>query len=468
PTPTPTPKRSPGTPVPPASTPPPRQAVPKVQLPAELQPGGRVESVLDSAQDQVSDRRGRELLRRLRESLDSERSSRRQRHAFGWYTDPVLDYCLGRLLDEHSCRGGEWQYAVDAYFASMNPYDLILGELIPEELAEDGRNKVYAAGRNPTVAEDLPFFLAKLDHDRGRERPLGLPTGLSSLDAIFGGVSGLTVVGAGPDVDKTEFALQVATAALKAAPDLAVCFFTLKKNKGDVLRSLVCRHAGVALAELLAANRTTEDDLAAIGEDHSKVFSRIRVIDKPFLKREWERSPDKHGEDFQTSMFEIDDLRKHGQALFSHVGAEGILVVVDEFQDVPVVDSKEEDSLRLEMFRAFLAWAGPASHVLCTSGVRKESRETELRIQDLTGSAKIGDAADNILLMRRKGKSKRDVVEISARVAKSSHGGVDREAVIQFDEAMRRYQTSSSKATARKPRRKNGTSPDPYAGSDGP
>jgi replicative DNA helicase len=100
------------------------------------------------------------------------------------------------------------------------------------------------------------------DYDAAGERLPGIPTSLSALDRILGGLclGRLTVVAGRPGAGKTTLMLQMALAAARAGYPVVVV--SCEMSEPEVCRVMLSRHAGISLspADVLALDERTRSD----------------------------------------------------------------------------------------------------------------------------------------------------------------------------------------------------------------
>jgi replicative DNA helicase len=100
------------------------------------------------------------------------------------------------------------------------------------------------------------------DYDAAGERLPGMPTGLSALDRILGGLcpGRLTVIAGKPGAGKTTLMLQMALSAARAGYPVVVV--SCEMSEPEVCRVLLSRHAGISLspADVLALDERTRAD----------------------------------------------------------------------------------------------------------------------------------------------------------------------------------------------------------------
>jgi len=124
------------------------------------------------------------------------------------------------------------------------------------------RLSVLTTGERQAISLSDALVCCVADYDAAGERLPGVPTGLSSLDRILGGLcpGRLTVIAGKPGAGKTTLMLQMAlTAARSGSP---VVIVSCEMSEPEVCRVLLSRHAGISLspADVLALDERTRAD----------------------------------------------------------------------------------------------------------------------------------------------------------------------------------------------------------------
>jgi len=117
-------------------------------------------------------------------------------------------------------------------------------------------------GKRETVTLSDALLHCVADYDAAGERLPGIPTGLSALDRILGGLctGRLTVIAGKPGAGKTTLMLQMALAAARSGN--LVVIVSCEMSEPEVCRVLLSRHAGISLspADVLALDERTRAD----------------------------------------------------------------------------------------------------------------------------------------------------------------------------------------------------------------
>jgi len=140
------------------------------------------------------------------------------------------------------------------------------------EAAHQGRDDLptYAAdrlsalttGARQVISLSDALLHCVADYDSAGERLPGMPTGLSALDRILGGLcpGRLTVIAGKPGAGKTTLMLQMALSAARAGSPVVIV--SCEMSEPEVCRVLLSRHAGISLspADVLALDERARSD----------------------------------------------------------------------------------------------------------------------------------------------------------------------------------------------------------------
>ena len=167
-----------------------------------------------------------------------------------WSPAPDPPATARRLLDLHQRRllAATQERLAQALFDDTTPATEIATLLEEEALRVQTALRSAEAGRLQWASALLPQVLAdaearRLQREATGRAVLGVPTGLTQLDSLLGGLNeGLYLLAGPPGMGKTTLALQLATAATREVPVLVVTFEHAPENL--TLKAL-CARAGV-------------------------------------------------------------------------------------------------------------------------------------------------------------------------------------------------------------------------------
>ena len=314
--------------------------------------------------------------------------------------------------------------AFEAYAKYSEEYDLVLRDLIPESLKTETADAIarqkYLSGTYATARGDWRAFLANSDPPF-----LAFTTGLPQLDeALGGGISRLTMIGANEGDGKTSLMLNIIVSALRADEDLDCLIYTIDQSKNATLSQLRSLATGCdrrtldlpATDRSAAVNRQIKEGIAEL-ED--ALLPRIRLIEKSNLSLH---------EPVTDATFHqhYEKLRYASQATRGMLAID-LFQSMDRFPEKVATDN-DRDDFRLEMLRRFMDKnrtedCPEGIPIIVTSEIRKVERQA-LTSNDLRGSARLGSFPTNILLLwPPEGTDQHaDVVPRVVRVAKSRRG----------------------------------------------
>jgi replicative DNA helicase len=274
----------------------------------------------------------------------------------------------------------------------------------------------------PVLGDGLESYYQRLERQRGRQL-LGLRTGMTILDDRLCGLRGFCLLGAAPGVGKTVLALQIASGVCRhsAEGDNRACalYLSLDMDAAEVKDRLHCALAGMDWktyrlgSPLLRQNaegpRFTDAHQWRLDDARGKVATwqldrRLAIV----------------GRD-QVGELTAARIAGMAQALKTRAQAEHCLIVVDYLQLLPVPErvarqgDLEADKYRVRIAQQALdASKGHDGQVQDTAIVVSEARKPAtstarhtwgVKVEDLMGSARLGYAADAVLLMRPMDKS---------------------------------------------------------------
>jgi len=137
------------------------------------------------------------------------------------------------------------------------------GEFVPAQVAGTLEGLVDQLVRDTSPDEDCSSDVAELlerwEKNEKTGKSMLLPTGLTALDDVIGGLPPtLALVAAGPGVGKSTLLASMMHAQLTADPNLRIGFFGLEDGTEWVLRRWMARYSGMPLREVGWKLRTEE------------------------------------------------------------------------------------------------------------------------------------------------------------------------------------------------------------------
>ena len=287
-------------------------------------------------------------------------------------------------------------------------------EFLNEIQQQQKRIESATAHQIQTVADCWDEHEARLEQFRGR-RSVGLETGFTQLDQKTLGLRGVTVLGARPSVGKTGLCLQLATQVCKnwQANDAIVVFLSLELSRDDLVTRIKCHATQIDWRSYVRGNPSDSGPRFDEGQEDRRnrasqeirdgeVGNRLTILERMDL-----------GTDHSTAAIVALVNR-----MKERVGANRALIVIDYLQlieipaDVARKGDLESDKYRVRVVQDIVAETRTEQNplgdaVLVISEARKPSGDGRQNrvwgnsLADLMGSARLGYAADAVLLYRR-------------------------------------------------------------------
>ena len=218
---------------------------------------------------------------------------------------------------------------------------------------------------------------------------IGISTGLEKLDALTGGLHGLTIVGGAAAAGKTDLAISAMLGGLSADGGTYALYVSADLPPDRIRERIICNLGNVTDKELYAP---VESDGVQTG------FSRYEGICNRILVAKQDGNEN----------VDINGLVRLRDQLASEPGCKRLLIIVDYFQNIRVeaasADSNEIDRCRLgelqRLMRPSLNRAHQEFPMILISEIRKKEGHKELMLEDLSGSSRLGYGADNVLLLQ--------------------------------------------------------------------
>lgn len=319
------------------------------------------------------------------------------------YGSIVQEHHLRRRLlafvSDVAAKGNEWGVDVERWLADTQ-----------EQVAS------LQLSMEPSSGADIVLIVDGLWRelqDRAKNPGLqhdGLPTGFHDLDYIFGGLrpGELTVLGAFPGDGKTTFAVNL-LASLCVQKGHRCIFFSAEMSGEEVVRSLICRIAGVDPVDYRRGQVAGSED--RLRTAHNEVKAAPLVIEDKVCVA-------------------VDVLYSRAVAHCRRQPVE--LIVVDYIQQLMPARKRQSAVIELaETAKMLKAVARDCNaHVLALSQfARLGNKPGRPRMSSLYGSGGIEQAADVVIVLdavekRQKGEEQGEVVRRDFHVDKDRHGPV--------------------------------------------
>ena len=293
---------------------------------------------------------------------------------------------------------------------------------IPELIEEWSQEATSIASvgmeqRVPTFGDELEGFFRRIETSCGRQL-LGLRTGMNILDERLSGVRGLILFGAAPGVGKSVFCSQIGVGICRHSVEgdnhACVLYLSLDMSADDCKTRLLCFLSGMDWKTLKLGSPGLRGN--ADGPYHTPGHqSQLEQAKQKVRDWQIDRRLSILGRD-EVGALDAARIAMMATALKTQTGARNCLVVVDYLQllDVPEKVAKqgdlEADKHRVRMPQQVLDSSKDedgeiVDSVIAISEARKPSTSTARhrwghKVEDLMGSARLGYAADAVLLMR--------------------------------------------------------------------
>jgi hypothetical protein len=248
----------------------------------------------------------------------------------------VLRYLLARRNDFDQVARQYFDEALREYMAKYADYDEVVGDYLPADFNAEAKYRLahrwYRRGEHLNAAQDWPVFAEIHEKLRGSPAPLGILTGIKSLDDALGGLRGLTFLAGDKGTGKTTLALNMCLGALRNDPNLGCVFYSLDMPKERIYQRILCSVAGVDYRTLLdpAMSDSDKKKIEDVNRELlANILPRLRVLEKPQV-------PSASGLSKEQLVTDISGLFRS-----SSVG--NILVIVDLFQRIDVDTSLTSD-----------------------------------------------------------------------------------------------------------------------------
>ncbi len=270
----------------------------------------------------------------------------------------------------------------------------------------------------PTVAAGLADYQCRTERTRGRPI-IGLRTGLRILDERLCGIRGLILLGAAPGMGKTVFCCQIASGvcrhSVESGNDACVLFLSLDMNSDELLDRL---HCCLALMDWKtyklgseSLGRHPEGPHFTEGHQQQLAQAAQRIEEWGIGQRLSIRGRDEVGTLTAAKIATLAAALKH------QTGTHHCLIIVDYLQllDVDKDAAKQGSDLEADKYRIRVAQqvldaskdaAGQITDsLIAISEARKPTASRGRttwgsKVEDLMGSARLGYAADAVLLLR--------------------------------------------------------------------
>lgn len=358
--------------------------------------------------------------------------------------DQFVRYCLARLAGIYVDEEFE-DAAKQEYRNQYAMYNAEIKPLIPEGLAEEMERLRYIDDENPTALDDWQAYL----HRRQVRRAIpGLLTGLDSLDALLGGIRGLTLLSGPTNSGKSTLLQCLCAGVLREQKDLAVLALALETGKDLFFDKMLSMEAGVDYRTFM--NTTWPEDphaplCLAAQRLEEEIFPRIAVVSRVWSGR---------------------GIKQKALSLAKQTKSKQVLILVDSIHQLPVhgpvISGSEEPeqrailsdleadderiSLLMELQQHTRSEDLPMGYpIVAVTRVTKTNPQDRLTLADVKGKADTVFNVDAVLLIQPNPneKPKPGVTPTLISVAKVRDSGHRGEIVLDFAHTVSQFRERS-------------------------
>ena len=268
-----------------------------------------------------------------------------------------------------------------------------------------------------SFADEWAEHNERLKPFRGKKR-IGLTTGLQELDDRMVGLRGVTILAAKPGAGKTTYTLQVAVGVCEhvADNDCVVVFLSLDMSRFDMFRRVHCLLADTDWKTLMFGSSEELQEPCSSFSPQDKL--KLKNAEKRFHKKGVGKRMVVLDREFLGERITPERLRAVIRTVKEKAGVKRALLIVDYLQLIPVPDEVSgrsevaADKHRVRVIQQVLEGSQTSENplgdtALVISEARKPSSSKDIwgdSLSDLMGSARLGYAADAVLLYREMGK----------------------------------------------------------------
>jgi hypothetical protein len=253
-----------------------------------------------------------------------------------------------------------------------------------------------------TLRDELEPHRQRLAAQAGAGR-LGLALeSLPRLEQATGGLRGLMVLAAAPNVGKTALAVQLGLDAVRSNPQVCFLFLSLEMPRSEIITRLLCNLARLEWSRLVLQGESSLEPaeaarLAEARETLAELGQRMMILDS-------ENFPEPTVEGVLARLAELKRLS----------GSARGLVLVDYLQVFPlatevrrhegIATDQDADRWRIGAMKELRDLSGDAVLVISEVEKPRTGREWASAIEDITGSARGIYTPDMVFLLQALGE----------------------------------------------------------------
>lgn len=266
--------------------------------------------------------------------------------------------------------------------------------------SEKLRSGVGEAERPQTLAHELAGHLSGLSAARSGISRLGLGlNGMPKLEQATGGLRGLMLLAAAPNVGKTALAVQLGLDAVQSDPKTCFLFLSLEMPRGEIMTRLLCNLARMEWSRLVMEagwegfEQEEEEALEEARDQLNALGGRIMILDAANFS-----DPTVEG-----ALAWLAELK-------AKTGCKRALILVDYLQVFPLPQEvRQERGLRSDLdvdrwrigaMKDLRDLSGEAVLVISEVNKPREGKLWAHSIEDITGSARGIYTPDMVFLLQ--------------------------------------------------------------------
>jgi hypothetical protein len=249
------------------------------------------------------------------------------------------------------------------------------------------------------LADELTGHLGRLKAGR-RGKQLGLPlNAMPKLDQAIGGLRGLMVLAAAPNVGKTALAVHLGLDAVQSDPDACFLFLSLEMQRQEIINRLLCNLACMDWSRLVVGQG---DGVFSTDEEEAleKARSQLAELGKRIMILDAANFPEPTVEGAMAWLAELKAVS----------GCTRALILVDYLQVFPlpqevrqqrgIASDLDVDRWRIGAMKELRDLSGEAVMVISEMDKPAGKESWPLKLSGITGSARSIYTPDMVFLMQ--------------------------------------------------------------------
>jgi hypothetical protein len=251
-----------------------------------------------------------------------------------------------------------------------------------------------------TLADELPGHLKRISVARSGISRIGL--GLNSmpkLEQATGGLRGLMLLAAAPNVGKTSLAVQLGLDAVQSDPNTCFLFLSLEMPRAEIITRLLCNMARIEWSRLVleagmeGISEDKEDALEEAQEVLTGLGERIMILDATNF-------PEPTVEGALAWLAELKSMSGCNRALILVDYLQVFPLPPDVRQERGLTSDLDVDRWRIGAMKQLRDVSGDAVLVISEVNKPREGKLWAHSIEDITGSARGIYTPDMVFLLQ--------------------------------------------------------------------